>query len=252
MMHRWSDDGLANRDVICQPLAFYSKGQRSLLYACIDFLYRFLEIKMTEPLFPEWALVLDWDETLCCPCECKQHVRTDGTLVDPDYYSVINKRFMYLRPGVRDFLTWAFENFGSCDLWSHGNEMYINEVVYQLKSLQVLPASRSFGRVFHGEHALKLSDPETFQPKWFKPLALQNYPLHRTLIVDDRAENATFNPDSAIVVPEYRPCTPHAVDDTALSTIQEYLVQHLPHAPSPGHLPSREELFLTNCTDASV
>ena len=177
-------------------------------------------------------LVLDWDDTLAVCCQCQSHEHASAAT--PHAHVQIQKRNLYFRPGLFEFLHFAFQRFETVSIWTHSGEKYITECIEHLRRVGAMPESAQFHRVLHNAHALR-DYPDTIfvchedDVVFYKPLAPAGFDMHKTIIVDDTSKNARYNRANAITIPAYEPCSAEASDvlDDALLKLQTFLEREL-------------------------
>lgn len=185
-----------------------------------------------------WHLVLDWDRTLA-------HADEDSAIdgLPSDGYTAVYDKYVFLRPGLGEFLAAAFADFDTVSLWTHASEEYIIEMTAILERRGWVP--RPFHRILHDGHAMHDVPVSTrpywneVGPAWYKPLAPAGFSRHRTIIVDDTEQNATFNPLNAITIPPYKP----PERDDALPKLTQYFRRVLPTIRAVHELPDRHSIF---------
>jgi len=142
-------------------------------------------------------LVLDLDETLV-HCRCDWY-GGEGPEREADHH-ICGSFQMYERPGVRDFLTWCFENFRDVGVWTAGTLPYAQEV------LPILCDMNKFSFVWGRERCGSRRDMETHETHWVKDIAKlrkRGYSKHKILCVDDTPQNFYRSYGNFVHMPAY-------------------------------------------------
>lgn len=162
-------------------------------------------------------LILDLDETLVHTYEktdefddilnyslaldSKPYIVSD-TYVDGDDI-IYDKMWGTTRPWMREFLISSFNNFDKVIIWSAGTDRYVRDTIEIIMSRigkphkiftrkSCLNSRKNFTKPI--EH-LNVQSPEL------------NLKLDNTIIIDDRNENFSHNPNNGILIPKYLPIT---------------------------------------------
>ncbi len=120
-------------------------------------------------------LILDLDETLIHASEKRLSRESD--------FIVVNKYFVYKRPLVEKFLTWAFDNF-KVAVWTSATENYAAEIVENVFS----PFQNKLSFVWSRARCTTSLDFETRETFWEKKLTKlrrRGYQLENVIVVDD-------------------------------------------------------------------
>lgn len=129
----------------------------------------------------------------------------DSTLLHTTLYPITNKNsdgeflakgiiyYVYLRPGMQEFLRDIFATYKHIGLWSFGSKEYINAV------LEFINLPRPFDFIF----AADTPPGELFYKNCKTLTSIDDYFDRISFIVEDKFENCVFNVDRAIIVPPF-------------------------------------------------
>jgi len=168
-------------------------------------------------------LILDVDETLAAMWEEPTNITEINNIIHNDekifnmLYPINENPYIYdftiykgmcpegirlwgiERPGLREFLKYAFENF-NVYIWSAGVKDYVNSMCYHIfhKNNYNIPKD-----IWNQSNCVK-STLENI--KFHKPISKHiDLDPKNTLILDDRKENFHENIDNGILIPRWRP-----------------------------------------------
>lgn len=141
------------------------------------------------------------------------------TLVDPvdkskKGYGKSEKFLLFYRPYVKEFIKYLFDNFGEVHIWSAAHFRYVRALEYL-----IFPEDRTAKKVLSKQHC------EIGENYVLKDLSTQGYDLSKTIIIDDRDDTFSNNPDNAIHIPEFKPNgSPESLEnqDDCLLKIMEF------------------------------
>lgn len=176
-------------------------------------------------------IVLDLDETLIhsLDAESKHEVLSLYSDESPDSPLSLRKRIhdvplkgdkaitVIERPFLQEFLSDVFRYFENVIVWTAGKEHYANAIVDTIFKEQKPTV------VYNWNHCRK--DDNSYD----KPLRyLTEDPkvkanLDRTIIIDDRPENFTDNPENGVVIPAFLPCENTDCMDYTLPVLSDWL-----------------------------
>ncbi|MEM7039996.1 MAG: HAD family hydrolase, partial [Bacteroidota bacterium] len=131
-------------------------------------------------------LILDLDETLI---HARKRPHSHPPDFETDYY------FVYIRPGLADFLTTAAQHFDLA-IWSSAGDDYVHEIVAHIQ-----PPGIEFQFVWGRSRCTKTRDYELDEyvyEKRLKKVKRKGYALEQILIVDDSREKLRANYGNAI------------------------------------------------------
>ena len=152
-------------------------------------------------------LILDIDETLIHSSE-KQLDRI------PDFR--LDKYFVYIRPGLKEFISNCSKLFNLA-IWTASSSEYAIEVIKN-----IFPDDLRLEFIFTGERCLLKRNLDLDVIEIFKPLKKvkrKGYSLNNILIVDDTAKTFKYNYGNGILIKEYL----GESNDNELSLLLKYL-----------------------------
>ena len=152
-------------------------------------------------------LILDIDETLIHSSE-KQLDRI------PDFR--LDKYFVYIRPGLKEFISNCSKLFNLA-IWTASSSEYAIEVIKN-----IFPDDLRLEFIFTGERCLLKRNLDLDVIEIFKPLKKvkrKGYLLNNILIVDDTAKTFKYNYGNGILIKEYL----GESNDNELSLLLKYL-----------------------------
>jgi len=132
----------------------------------------------------------------------------DGTLIDQ----------YVLRPHIKKFLLFCFNEFDTVSLWSSTSEQWLYQVINNLTTMLyeiscILKKCCAFHYTFYDKHCTYINN------KIIKPLRnINDLSLTNTLIIDDSIHSFDYNPDNGVYIPTFSSNTIYA-DDYLLKII---------------------------------
>lgn len=164
-------------------------------------------------------LILDLDETL---------IHATATKIREDFDFQVYDYYVYMRPGLTEFLTRCGAHF-TLAVWSSASDDYVQAIVKQIFPAQLMPAF-TWGRSRCTPFRLPEVDEQGFYTpdysrgyefaKRLKKATRQGFDLKRTLIVDDTPEKVRQNYGNAIYIKPYL----GAGEDQELAYLADYLL----------------------------
>ena len=153
-------------------------------------------------------LICDLDETLI-------HA-TISPIKNISYNCEIKDYYIYLRPGLYEFLDFVSKHF-QLAIWSSGSDDYVEAIVSKL--FYKYKFEFVYGRS-------KCTEKPMFNYYGYKILTLKKlskikkkFPLEQVLIIDDTESKCAKNYGNAIYIPPYE-----GVDDNILFRLSQYLM----------------------------
>ena len=119
----------------------------------------------------------------------------DGTLLYADNIRLV------LRPYLKEFLQFCFQNFDCVGLWTAGSRDYLNFIYDDILTPLLFEVNPQFKFDF-------IFSEEECDNKYEKPLSKlsnENFNETNSLIVDDHIESFQCNPDNGILLPSFNP-----------------------------------------------
>lgn len=176
-------------------------------------------------------LVLDLDETLmhaCLPSERNEYLNSGINLDDSDF-DILDTYPTFERPGVHNFLAWAFETF-EVGVWTSAGDLYAADVIDKLFVYNGHPEPlfvysvdncvRHRPMMAPGAWDMPYSDPYRVEYiKDLRKLRKFGYKLEQTLVVDDTPAKLRRQYSNLVRVPEF---TGNTKDDV-MPKLQKYL-----------------------------
>ena len=209
------------------------------------------------------VLVLDLDSTLVCTQESLNSLQRLQLLSDPAWLPYRHRVYVLeflvpdqrggvvpqrmwgiIRPGVTEFLRFAWYYFREVLVWSAGQKYYVEAIVQQLfQDIHYPTVTYSFDETVFDElnqvnkPLLKLQTEDCLTDL----LDLRN-----TLILDDNPTVTRLNPANGVLIPAYNPSPTHQdflAPDTRLAEFQAWLMQpEVMAAPDVREL-AKEHIF---------
>jgi len=153
-------------------------------------------------------IIFDLDETLI-------HASNDE-LSSPAHF-MLDKYFVYERPGVRSFLSGIAQHF-AIGIWSSASDDYVAEIVGHIMPVTIEPV------IIWGRSKCTMTRDYEYDnyiyEKRLDKLKKKGFPLEQILIVDDSPEKARANYGNAIYIREFT----GDVNDDELQFLYNYLL----------------------------
>jgi TFIIF-interacting CTD phosphatase-like protein len=197
-------------------------------------IYRtYIDFVNKKPLTDK-CIILDLDETLVHTQESMKKldviinssknidIRRDLYLF-PLYNEYSGKHDHYIwgtfRPGVKDFLLFAFNYFKVVTVWSAGDDKYVENIVNYLFRDIKMPHyvyARSKCDIYNGYNIKPIT-------KMMSEVG-SDMNLRNTFIVDDRDISVITNKDNGIIIPAYEPKSLRN-EDSCLEDLRKWLMK---------------------------
>jgi len=148
------------------------------------------------------TLLLDLDETLVHSTFQKKHRTTCDMMVKVDIEDVIHEVYVYLRPGLQQFLKYAAEKF-EVVIWTASQSRYADPVLDEID-----PDGCCFWRLFR-DSCVKNKD------RYVKDMSILGRPAESALLLDNSPLCYMFQPEQGLAIESWF----DERDDTALYDI---------------------------------
>jgi TFIIF-interacting CTD phosphatase-like protein len=200
----------------------------SVIYQCFS---------NARPSLPETdkTLVLDIDETLVRTWEDFDKLKSSKILSSPEFYPIRKQIYMldlgegeeedklwgFKRPKLDEFLSFASEYFAHICVWSAGTKEYVEAVCEQIFHKHRCPDI-----ILTRDACVHDEEKNLFKPlEKFYELFPHASP-ETTIMIDDRDDVMSKNPDNGIVIPPYEPSIKKVATistDDALDKVMNWL-----------------------------
>lgn len=169
-------------------------------------------------------IVLDLDESLIFSDEMtvehqkRMHRRPDYDIVDLQGY---------LRPFLKQFLTYVTDSFQSVGVWTAGTADYAESIIQQAFDNQGIPRPSFVFSAKDCQARMENISGNRYVKSKYKPLEklwekYKDLKPHNTLILDDRTDTARANTDNLMLIPSFSVYAPCSLNDDYLLRFIEY------------------------------
>lgn len=154
-------------------------------------------------------IILDVDNTLIYTASAP--IKKKGIIQQYDFKIEGMNGYVYIRPGLKTFLEFCFNNYKSVSIWSLGNFEYISAMLKNLRKKLKMKLPFFFIYTYENTPEIHYKDePEPMLIKdlnkiWDNPRFKEmNITKNNTIFIDDRADVLRETPKNHIKVKEFK------------------------------------------------